>query len=66
MSVRVKFATHLDPALLCTVRDLAEREGRQVQSLMEEALANLVATRARVVAPHEASLRSFAAIYGGG
>jgi hypothetical protein len=43
--VREKFATQVDPDILARVRDLARSEGRQVQTLVEEALADLVEKR---------------------
>jgi hypothetical protein len=42
---RVKFATQVNPHILQTVRDLAESEGRQLQSLVDEALADLIEKR---------------------
>jgi len=40
-----KFATQVDADLLDAVRGLAREEGRQVQSLIDEALADLVEKR---------------------
>lgn len=37
MTAREKFATQADPELLAQMRDLAKTEGRQFQSLVEEA-----------------------------
>ncbi len=39
---RVKFATQVNPAILSDVRALAEKEGRQLQALVDEALADLL------------------------
>ena len=39
---REKFATQINAATLAEVRRLAESEGRQLQSLMDEALADLI------------------------
>jgi hypothetical protein len=39
---REKFATQVNTKVLAAVRDLAEKEGRQIQALVEEALADLV------------------------
>ena len=44
-STREKFATQVDPDILARVRELARNEGRQVQTLVEEALADLVEKR---------------------
>ncbi|MEN0652482.1 MULTISPECIES: hypothetical protein [Hyphobacterium] len=40
-----KFATQLDSALLADLRGLAKAEGRQIQSLVEEAVSKLIAER---------------------
>ena len=40
---REKFATQVDADLLHDVRVLAKEEGRQLQALVDEALADLVA-----------------------
>ena len=37
-SVREKFATQVDSALLESVRNLAKSEGRQIQAVVEDAL----------------------------
>lgn len=69
MSKRQKFATQLDPAILAQTRALAQSEGRQVQSVVEEALAEYLAAkhgsrpRPEVMAHHEASLIQFDALY---
>ena len=39
---RVKFATQVDSEILSAVRALAAEEGRQLQALMDEALADLI------------------------
>lgn len=39
---RVKFATQVNSEILSTVRALADAEGRQLQALVEEALADLI------------------------
>lgn len=46
MPVRTKFATQIDPEILERTRALAAKEGRQIQSLVEEALTDLLAKRA--------------------
>jgi len=42
---REKFATQMDSALLADLRALAKAEGRQLQSLVEEAVGKLLETR---------------------
>jgi hypothetical protein len=39
---REKFATQVDSRILSSVRTLAQREGRQLQTLVDEALADLI------------------------
>jgi hypothetical protein len=39
---REKFATQVNSEILSAVRTLAEKEGRQLQALMDEALSDLV------------------------
>ena len=39
---REKFATQVKAEILSAVRTLAEKEGRQLQALMDEALADLL------------------------
>jgi len=41
-SKRAKFATQVNPRILATIRDLAHKEGRQLQSLIDEALSDLI------------------------
>ncbi len=40
--IREKFATQVNSEILSEVRTLAEKEGRQLQALMDEALADLI------------------------
>lgn len=42
---RQKFATQVDPDILASVREIAEQEGRQLQALVDEALADLIEKR---------------------
>lgn len=42
---REKFATQVDSQILATVRTLAQKEGRQLQALVDEALADLIEKR---------------------
>jgi hypothetical protein len=67
--VREKFATQVDPDILAKVRDLARSEGRQVQALVEEALADFVEKRrqgkprSNVMAAYQASHAKFGSLY---
>ena len=66
---RQKFATQVDPNLIEAVRGIAKEEGRQVQALIDEALADLVEKRrlgkprAHVMAAYQASHRMFGKLY---
>jgi hypothetical protein len=68
-SAREKFATQVDPDILASVRELARNEGRQVQTLVEEALTDLVEKRRHgkprpnVMATYQASHGKFAPLY---
>jgi hypothetical protein len=42
---REKFATQVDSQILATVRSLAQKEGRQLQALIDEALSDLIEKR---------------------
>ena len=42
---REKFATQVNSEVLAAVRDLAEKEGRQIQALVDEALSDLIEKR---------------------
>lgn len=42
LRTREKFATQVNSDILSAVRTLAEQEGRQLQALVDEALADLV------------------------
>lgn len=44
---REKFATQVDSGLLTQIRRLAKQEGRQIQALVDEALADLIEKRDR-------------------
>lgn len=39
---REKFATQVDTKILSTVRSLAQKEGRQLQALIDEAFVDLI------------------------
>jgi hypothetical protein len=66
---REKFATQVNSEILADVRNLAQSEGRQIQALVEEALADLVEKRrqtkprAHVMAAYQASHEKFGALY---
>ena len=66
---REKFATQVDPQILSAVRDLAKSEGRQLQSLIDEALGDLIEKhksarpRASVMAVYHTSHAKFAPLY---
>jgi hypothetical protein len=44
-ATREKFATQVNTKTLAAVRRLAEKEGRQIQALIEEALTDLLEKR---------------------
>jgi len=64
-----KFATQVDAELLDAVRGIAEQEGRQVQSLIDEALADLVEKRRlakprrHVMAAYRSSVERYPKLY---
>ena len=66
---REKFATQVNSEILATVRKLAEKEGRQLQSLMDEALADLIEKhknarpRQHVMDAYATSLERFGPMY---
>jgi hypothetical protein len=66
---REKFATQINSEILVAVRQLAEKEGRQIQALMDEALADLLEKRKRasarphVMAAYTASHKEYAPVY---
>lgn len=45
MNERVNFATSLSPETLKRLRSLADSEGRDIQSLVQEAIDDLIAAR---------------------
>jgi hypothetical protein len=67
--VREKFATQVNSEILAAVRSIAQSEGRQIQSLIDEALADFIEKRkngkprAHVVAAYEASHEKYAELY---
>ena len=66
---REKFATQINSEILASVRQLAEKEGRQIQALMDEALADLLEKRKRatprthVMTSYGASHKDYAPVY---
>jgi hypothetical protein len=67
--VREKFATQVDASVLAQVRELAKSEGRQIQTLVDEALSDLiekrrqVRPRSHVMATYQASHGRFSGLY---
>ena len=66
---REKFATQVNSSILSAVRTLAQSEGRQLQALVEEALADLIDKhknanpRAHVMGAYLASHDKYASLY---
>ncbi len=66
---REKFATQVNSETLAALRALAKREGRQLQALVDEALADLLEKRrvgrprAHVMAAYQASHETFGPLY---
>ena len=66
---REKFATQVNTEILSAVRSLAQSEGRQLQALVDEALADLIEKRKQsrprddVMAIYQASHQIFAPLY---
>jgi hypothetical protein len=66
---REKFATQVDTKILSTVRTLAQKEGRQLQALVDEALADLIEKhkngrpRSHVMAAYLASHEKYGDLY---
>ena len=66
---REKFATQVNAQVLANLRELAQSEGRQLQALVEEALADVIEKhkklkpRANVMAAYLASHDKYAPLY---
>lgn len=66
---RVKFAMHVDPEILAAVEEVARTEGRQIQALIDEALADLLHkrkcmnARPHVMAAYMQSHETYTAVY---
>ncbi len=50
-STREQLATQVNAEILSKIRELAEKEGRQLQTLVEEALADLIEKRKQEATP---------------
>ena len=68
-TTREKFATQVNSEILKVVRMLAEKEGRQLQALVDEALADLIekrkktTPRAHVMGAYLASHEKYGPLY---
>jgi hypothetical protein len=68
-ATREKFATQVNSEILAAIRALAEKEGRQIQALVDEALADLLekrkrtTPRAHVMGAYLASHERYAPLY---
>jgi hypothetical protein len=68
-TVREKFATQVKSEILAKVRAIAHSEGRQLQALVDEALADLIEKRnntmprANVMTAYGASHEKYAELY---
>jgi hypothetical protein len=66
---REKFATQVNSETLASLRNLAQSEGRQIQALVDEALADLIEKRrkaqprANVMAAYQMSHEKFGTLY---
>ena len=66
---REKFATQVNSEILTAVRTLARKEGRQLQALLDEALADLIEKRKNakprphVMGAYLASHEKYGALY---
>jgi hypothetical protein len=68
-AARQKFATQVNSEILSALRTLAEKEGRQLQALVDEAFADLIekrknaTPRAHVMGAYLASHEKYASLY---
>ena len=66
---REKFATQVNSKILSSVRTMAEKEGRQLQALVDEALTDLIEKRkqsrprAHVMDAYQTSIEKFGPLY---
>jgi hypothetical protein len=69
VKIREKFATQVNSEILSEVRAIAENEGRQLQALIDEALADLIEKRkqgrprSHVMAAYQGSHEKFGSLY---
>ncbi len=67
--LREKFATQVNSEILATIRSIANHEGRQLQALVDEALADFIEKRnntrprANVMGAYVASHEKYGALY---
>jgi hypothetical protein len=67
--VRVKWSTQIAPEALQALKDLAKSDGRQIQTLVDEAIADVVEKhrsgkpRPHVMAAYRTSLERFGPLY---
>lgn len=68
-NIREKFATQVNAEILAAVRSIAKDEGRQIQALVDEALADLIEKRkqarprSHVMEAYQASHEKYGALY---
>jgi len=68
-STREKFATQVNSEILSALRSLADKEGRQLQALVDEALADLIekrkqsTPRAHVMGAYLSSVDKYGLLY---
>ena len=66
---REKFATQVNSEILSAIRTIAQKEGRQLQALVDEALADLIEKRkntrprSHVMAAYLASNEKYSELY---
>lgn len=64
-----KFSTQIDPQVLASIKELAAREGRQMQSVLDEALRDFLEKkrtdrpRKHVMEAMAASMQEFDSLY---
>ena len=67
--VREKFATQVDSQVLAEIRTLAQKEGRQIQALVDEGLLDLIEKykrgkpRVHVMGAYLASHEKYSSLY---
>jgi hypothetical protein len=65
-SVKEKFATQIDAELLRSIRDLADRDGTKIQSIVEAALREHLRTQSHakdVMSAYQESLMRYSGLY---